>query len=326
MKKFICIRYLLILAAVIVLGTTSYLIYKHSFPNDKKHAYENALISLSETSKIERQKADAENQKQAEEAKKAEELKRQDEARKAEELKRQEEAKKAQEVKKLEESKKTQPEKQAETPAQKSLIEALAPRLGNSRQAMIVIGSSTSSVNTTFEVYEKDENGVWNKKWTFPSVIGYNGMSTKHAEGDGTSPMGIHNFLFMFGSAENPGVKMEYRKTRPGDYWISDVHSPNYNEWVHYDGDRSDLGNPKDIEDLYAIKSYKYAAALDYNYGGKRVIGKGSAIFLHIRGGSSTAGCVALSEDNLLKVLKWMDPAKSPKIVIGTEAYLRSLK
>ena len=47
--------------------------------------------------------------------------------------------------------------------------------------------------------------------------------------------------------------------------------------------------------------------------------GYGSAIFLHIwkKPGSPTAGCVAASEENILKILGWLKPDADPVIVLN---------
>ena len=52
-----------------------------------------------------------------------------------------------------------------------------------------------------------------------------------------------------------------------------------------------------------------------------RTPGKGSAILLHVwrRSNSSTAGRTAASEDNMIKLLQWIDPSKNPVIFQGTE-------
>ncbi|MDP4087714.1 MAG: L,D-transpeptidase family protein, partial [Bacillota bacterium] len=199
--------------------------------------------------------------------------------------------------------------------------------LGSSSHAIIILVSTASSQYTKCEVYEK-ENAKWSKKWTFDSVVGRKGMNVNKREGDMTTPMGIYDFLFQFGSAPNPGVKMEYRQTSPGDLWTSSPNNEDeYNTWIHYDG-QDPASRFYSYENLYTTSLYKYAAALDYNYGNGKVIGKGSAIFMHISPytGKGTSGCIGLPEGDLLKVLKWMDPDKKPRIVIGTEQYLRSLK
>lgn len=216
----------------------------------------------------------------------------------------------------------TPPAKSAPAPA---LIDVLP--LNGSSQAILILGGSTSSEYAKCEVYEKTGN-QWSKKWTCNSVVGRNGMSANRHEGDKTSPMGIFGFIFEFGSAQNPGTKMEYRHTSSGDLWTSNPYNINeYNTWIHYTG-ADPNGRFYDFEDLYATSVYKYAAAIDFNYGSGKVIGKGSAIFMHIspNSGRGTLGCVGLPEGTLVQILKWMDPTKRPKIIIGTEKYLRGLK
>ena len=68
--------------------------------------------------------------------------------------------------------------------------------------------------------------------------------------------------------------------------------------------------------------SYNYGAVIAYNTA--RTPGLGSAIFLHVSHGSSTAGCVALPTDQLLALLRWLDPGRAPVIAIGTDDALTS--
>ncbi|HET6533119.1 MAG TPA: hypothetical protein VFH03_21230 [Actinoplanes sp.] len=79
---------------------------------------------------------------------------------------------------------------------------------------------------------------------------------------------------------------------------------------------------------------YEYAAVIDFNRPDPKTVTwnatygeyvtswpvtvrRGSAIFLHINGKGSTAGCVSLGRTDLLRVLKWLDPAKKPRIVMA---------
>jgi L,D-peptidoglycan transpeptidase YkuD (ErfK/YbiS/YcfS/YnhG family) len=45
-----------------------------------------------------------------------------------------------------------------------------------------------------------------------------------------------------------------------------------------------------------------------------------SSIFLHLDTGGPTTGCVALPRHELLDVLRWLDPARSPLIAMGVDA------
>jgi L,D-peptidoglycan transpeptidase YkuD (ErfK/YbiS/YcfS/YnhG family) len=47
--------------------------------------------------------------------------------------------------------------------------------------------------------------------------------------------------------------------------------------------------------------------------------GHGSAIFFHVwkRKNFQTAGCVAVSEEDIIKILEWLDPNAFPLIMMG---------
>jgi len=61
---------------------------------------------------------------------------------------------------------------------------------------------------------------------------------------------------------------------------------------------------------------------IDFNT--QRTPYKGSAIFFHIApySGRGTAGCVGVGEGDLVKILKWINPSKNPKIIICRDGEL----
>jgi L,D-peptidoglycan transpeptidase YkuD (ErfK/YbiS/YcfS/YnhG family) len=63
------------------------------------------------------------------------------------------------------------------------------------------------------------------------------------------------------------------------------------------------------------VSGYDYGAVIAYNTA--RTPGRGSAIFLHVNIGIATAGCVTLPSGELLRVLRWLDPARSPRVRMG---------
>ena len=63
------------------------------------------------------------------------------------------------------------------------------------------------------------------------------------------------------------------------------------------------------------VSGYDYGAVIAYNTA--RIPGLGSAIFLHVSTAGPTAGCVSLPAAQLLQVLRWLDPARQPRIVLG---------
>ena len=63
------------------------------------------------------------------------------------------------------------------------------------------------------------------------------------------------------------------------------------------------------------VTAYDFGADIGYNTA--RTPGLGSAIFLHLNIGIATAGCVTLPQGQLLPLLHWLNPARSPVIRMG---------
>ena len=142
--------------------------------------------------------------------------------------------------------------------------------------------------------------------------IGRNGMARPGAkrEGDGRTPSGTFGFGFFFGVDPDPGVHFPYRRVHPYDVWDDDSSSPLYNQWVD-DGHADPGAGPEPMD----VSAYDFGAVIGYNTA--RTPGLGSAIFLHINIGTPTAGCVTLPEGELVEILRWLNPAASPRITMG---------
>ena len=113
---------------------------------------------------------------------------------------------------------------------------------------------------------------------------------------------------------------MPYRQSLPDDVWIDDPDAPDYNRLVRQSQTRaSSYEKMKRGDNLY-----QYGMVIEYNTD-PVIKGHGSAIFLHIWTGpkSTTAGCVAVSKDHLLKILNWLDPAAKPAILMNPEPALK---
>jgi L,D-peptidoglycan transpeptidase YkuD (ErfK/YbiS/YcfS/YnhG family) len=191
-----------------------------------------------------------------------------------------------------------------------------APKRITVAQRMTVTAISHSTTYAKFIAYRWSDRH-WVKvfgPWT--ARVGYNGIARPGAkrEGDGKTPSGSYGFGFFFGVLPNPGVKFSYRRARHYDVWDDDPSSPNYNEWID-DRYRNPGRNPEPMDN---VPAYDYGAVIAYNTA--RTPGLGSAIFLHVGTGQSTAGCVSLPRKELLDVLLWMRPADHPRIVISVSS------
>lgn len=177
---------------------------------------------------------------------------------------------------------------------------------------LITVTASYGSTYATLTAYDITSSG-WDEvfgPWT--ARVGYNGIAAPgmKREGDGMTPSGVYGFGFFFGVLPNPGVLFPYQNVYSYDYWDDDPTSPLYNEWV--DAQTQDPGiNPEPMDN---VPAYNYGAVIAYNTA--RTPGLGSAIFLHVDTGGSTAGCVSLPQSELLEVLTWLNPADNPVIQI----------
>ncbi|WP_093576333.1 L,D-transpeptidase family protein [Amycolatopsis rubida] len=146
----------------------------------------------------------------------------------------------------------------------------------------------------------------------YPAEVGAQGIGVAR-EGLSRTPAGTWPLTEAFGIAPNPGTRLPYRQVTTSDWWVSDAHSPLYN--THYRG----VAGPFDEtagENLGAAgPAYAHAVVIDYNRS-PVVPGAGSAFFLHVATGGPTAGCVALAPEDLVAVLRWLDPARNPVIAI----------
>jgi L,D-peptidoglycan transpeptidase YkuD (ErfK/YbiS/YcfS/YnhG family) len=166
-------------------------------------------------------------------------------------------------------------------------------------------------------------NGCWTPvagPWT--ARVGWNGLAERRREGDGTTPAGVFTIgRTMYGNAPDPGVRYRYRRVVCGDWWNEDPRSETYNTFQHV---RCGTRPPFRVTTpgLWQEKrAYRHFAVIEYNM--RPVVpGRGSGIFLHAQTGNSTNGCVSLPARHLVTALRWLDPARRPRIAIGTRESL----
>ncbi|MFD1888308.1 L,D-transpeptidase family protein [Paenibacillus wenxiniae] len=188
-------------------------------------------------------------------------------------------------------------------------------QLGSGQIILVAADRSSSSTGRLY-VYEK-QAGTWQRQLgPIPVVLGNRGLG-KTKEGDGKTPLGTYTLGTAFGSSPQPpaGLQIDYRPAGADDYWVDTPQSPDYNNWVAYEGDPQERWSS--FERLNH-PLYQHAVVINYNTN-PVVPGKGSAIFMHIwrAADKPTEGCIAMSKDHLLRVMKMIDPERSPKIRIG---------
>jgi L,D-peptidoglycan transpeptidase YkuD (ErfK/YbiS/YcfS/YnhG family) len=195
----------------------------------------------------------------------------------------------------------------------------------DARQLVTVEAASTRTTHATLRLWRRvDATGCWDASGgPWPARVGRNGLSANRHEGDGTTPLGTFAFgTTMYGVASDPGVRFRYHRLVCGDWWNEDVSSSTYNTFQHVACGARPPFSTKSEGLWQQPTAYVHFAVIAYNTR-PVVAGRGSGIFLHAQTGGPTNGCVSLTRATLVRVLRWLDPAASPRIAIATSAQLR---
>jgi L,D-peptidoglycan transpeptidase YkuD (ErfK/YbiS/YcfS/YnhG family) len=196
-------------------------------------------------------------------------------------------------------------------------------RIYTSRQAILVNNTDSSSVRVIIYTLERGPDGWRVVSGPIKGNIGWNGFAAlgMKREGDGKTPGGIYPLGIVFGYAPSMDTRMPYRQATRDDFWVDDVNSPFYNRWVTGNVGAASVDKMRRDDDLY-----KYGIVIEYNTN-PVIKGYGSAIFFHIwrREGVPTAGCVSMAEEDMVKLIAWLDSEKKPVAVMGTETDLRKV-
>ena len=161
----------------------------------------------------------------------------------------------------------------------------------------------------------ESKDGHWQEVFSpMRAMVGRSGIAplNEKREGDGRTPSGTYALVLAFGYAPSIGTKLSYRQTTQNDFWVDDVNSSQYNQWVTGKPDASSFEEMKRKDDLY-----QYGVVIEYNTN-PIVPGNGSAIFMHIwrAPGKPTSGCVAFSSRSLRNLLAWLDVKRDPVILL----------
>jgi len=174
------------------------------------------------------------------------------------------------------------------------------PKIKNSHQAVL-------------SAWQRQAQG-WQRLYFVSAVIGRNGLALpgEKKEGDGKTPSGIYPLGPAFGYAAVLDTGLEYRQATDSDFWVDDVRSMQYNQWVNGQPQAGSFERMRRADNLY-----QYGIVIGYNTQ-PIVPGAGSAIFMHVwrRYDSSTAGCVAINQRNLRKILRWLNAKEKPVIMM----------
>lgn len=209
-------------------------------------------------------------------------------------------------------------------------------KVGSAQQVIVVTAPSYRSTEGELRTYEFLDGSWQIMQASVRAQLGYGGLvrGDKRRQGTGTTPTGTFAILDAFGRKSDPGAKVKYVRVDRDDAWTYNPRVPRtYNIFQTVNRSWNSYGNY--VERLWDMgMQYNYVSVLDYNLpdgplrtksNGVRVSDDppntrmGGGIFLHVDNGKKTAGCIAIKESVMRDVLRWIDPAKDPHIVISVK-------
>jgi L,D-peptidoglycan transpeptidase YkuD (ErfK/YbiS/YcfS/YnhG family) len=220
-------------------------------------------------------------------------------------------------------------------------IMAATDPLQTSRQCLVVVADNWNAKTGTLRAFERtsSRSGWQMRGHAIPVVLGKKGMAwgrglveftaaVRKVEGDNKAPAGIFRLGPAFGYAPRSGarwIKLPYIPLTKNSEGIDDPRSRYYNKLV----DRSKIAKVDWRTSEQMLRSdvlYKWGVVVAHN--SANTPGAGSCIFLHVwkNSSSATAGCTAMPEQNLVDLLRWVDPSKRPVLIQMPRAEFADLR
>jgi L,D-peptidoglycan transpeptidase YkuD (ErfK/YbiS/YcfS/YnhG family) len=188
---------------------------------------------------------------------------------------------------------------------------------GNATRVITVVASSTGSTTARLQAWTNASGGGWLAYGSAVTAhVGSQGLTTHPSERLSATPIGSFTLTQAFGAMGNPGTGLPYFQTDSRDWWVSDSNSRYYNRHYRCSAGSCPFNTGAGENLLDAGSVYNYAVVIDYNRF-PAVEGNGSAFFLHVTNGQATAGCVAIPQNRLVSLMRWLTPGTHPRILIG---------
>ncbi len=159
-------------------------------------------------------------------------------------------------------------------------------------------------------IVKKTGEALWEARHgdrSWRCAVGRGGIRLQKAEGDGVSPVGcwpIRQVYYRADRMEKPVTALPRQAIDRLDGWCDEPSDPQYNRKVRlpYAASHEELWREDELYDIVVVLGHNDDPV---------VPGAGSAIFLHLArpNYSPTAGCAALSREDLLEFLARADPS-----------------
>ena len=189
-------------------------------------------------------------------------------------------------------------------------LDGITTKISRSQRTVIIVNQTSRTYARVSLWVRRDAACSLTRKFlTTTARIGQNGTveGSERRQGSMTTPRGTYTITETFGNGPKPYTSMPYRSTRKGDYWVGDNASRYYNQLRNAD----DGGfRRSESENLRAYGAqYRYVAVINFNRAPDvQQAYRGFAIFLHVKNGTGTAGCIGITEGQMKQVLRYLRP------------------
>jgi hypothetical protein len=206
---------------------------------------------------------------------------------------------------------------------------------------VVVVTPDWNATQGTLRTYERTE-GKWRQVGeSDPITVGRNGSAwglglhpdpqarpqarpqagPLKREGDGRSPAGVFGIGDAFGYAQHADTALPYDAMQASHYCMDVSGSPLYNRIVDAQavGAEAVAGSTEPMRlDLHSAgdQRYRLGFVIEHNPQAKR--DAGSCIFAHLwkKPAESTAGCTAMADPTMTRLLAWLRPDQHPVFVL----------
>lgn len=204
------------------------------------------------------------------------------------------------------------------------LMDSLSAQIESAHKLIVAVADEWNANTGTMYLFDKTSDG-WKKHRASWSVsfgraglgwgIGlHNNPDGEYCkvEGDKRSPAGIFELGAFYGLEKYApeGIRYPYQPLTNLTRCVDDTISKAYNTIIEEDPAAKDWVSDEEMGRV--DPDYKYVLVVKHNPENEK--GKGSCIFLHIVN-TPTTGCTAMDEENMLTLLRWLDPDKTTLVV-----------
>jgi zinc D-Ala-D-Ala dipeptidase len=201
--------------------------------------------------------------------------------------------------------------------------------LQHSSQCIVVITDSWTSSRGVLRSFERQSTSGWRQNSnSIPVLVGRAGVAWGRGEfnstglsgpvkreGDDKAPAGIFRLGTAFGYGRKPvDTRLPYLMLTRNAVAVDDPASRYYNRIVEKSKiESADWHSAENM--ILDDNRYKWGIVVNHNV--PPLPGAGSCIFLHVWKDSvtPTSGCTAMPESDLVGLIQWIDPAKTPLLV-----------